>query len=903
MAVEDNPPPPSSTDKIIPFSIPNKVPIKLDLEKHNYNSWSSFSLIHFGSLGLKSHVEEETASTNSEWCQLDDLIKMWILGSLCDSLQEQVLTTPGNAKALWDHLKDLFHDNKDARAINLDNELRSIKSGTMTINEYCTKIKSMSNRLKNLDCQSHPLMMTPTLLLILRVARPHLPFSSSTSSRDKGNANKPSNLPQICNHFNRGTCKFGDRCKFIHDHRNRAGLSSQRNFSCSNVSSYAGIWSTSSGPSHVRPVHTQPLNQTVLYQPCPTITAGPIAYYAGPAPTTYTAQQPQAHYLQHHRAPVQQTQPVHHQPLTYAAQQQPAHYGQPDILGPAPAVHPSQATSLPYAFSTMTLQDPTWNMDTCASFHLNSNASNLSTIFNQCLFPSVHVGDGNSIPVTNTGHIIILSLHRPLHLHNVLVTPNIIKNLISVCQFTRDNNCTIEFDAFGFFVKDFLTRHILLRCDSSAISIQLPSCQLSLLFLFPLVPPLGINASVILGMKCFVLLLPHKFHADGTLSRYKARLVANGSSQQLGIDFDETFSPVVKPATIRTILSLVVSRQWPVHQLDVKNAFLNGDLSKTVYMHQPPGFVDSWYPNHLCLLQRSLYGLKQAPRAWFQWFAGFSDRSSTGLFLSQRKYTLQLLERAHMVNCNPSRTPVDTESKLGPEGVPVQDPTLYRSLAGGLQYLTFTHPDLSYVVQQVCLYMHDPREPHFASLKRILRYVRGTVDFGLQLYVSSTTSLVGYTDADWAGCPSTRRSTSGYWIFLGDNFSSWSSKRQHTLSHSSAEAEYRGVANVVAKTAWLRNLLRELHYPLSTATIVYCDNVSAVYLSANHVQHQRMKHIEIDIHFVRDMVTVGQVKVLNLPSSYQYADIFTKGLSSALFEDFRSSLSVLPPPVQTTGAY
>ncbi|GJV82653.1 hypothetical protein Tco_1522551 [Tanacetum coccineum] len=157
MAVEDNPPPPppllpSSTEKIIPFSIPNKVPIKLDLEKHNYNSWSSFSLMLLGSLGLKSHVEEDNASTNPEWCQLDDLIKMWILGSFCDSLQEQVVTTPGNAKALWDHLKDLFHDSKDARAINLDNELRAIKIGKMTVNEYCTKIQSMANRLKNLDC-------------------------------------------------------------------------------------------------------------------------------------------------------------------------------------------------------------------------------------------------------------------------------------------------------------------------------------------------------------------------------------------------------------------------------------------------------------------------------------------------------------------------------------------------------------------------------------------------------------------------------------------------------------------------------------------------------------------------------------------------------------------------------
>ncbi|GJW99954.1 ribonuclease H-like domain-containing protein [Tanacetum coccineum] len=253
-----------------------------------------------------------------------------------------------------------------------------------------------------------------------------------------------------------------------------------------------------------------------------------------------------------------------------------------------------------------------------------------------------------------------------------------------------------------------------------------------------------------------------------------------------------------------------------------------------------------------------------------------------------------------MVGCNFSRTPVDTESKLGDNGDPVSDPTLYRSLAGSLQYLTFTRPDISYAVQQVCLHMHDPREPHFSALKRVLRYVRGTLDYGLQLFSSSTTSLVAYSDADWAGCP-TQRSTSGYCVFLGNNLLSWSSKRQPTLSHSSAEAEYRGVANVVAETCWLRNLLRELHTHLSSATLVYCDNVSVVYLSSNPVQHQRTKHIEIDIHFVRDLVAAGQVRVLRVPSSYQYADIFTKGLPSALFEEFHFSLSVRCPPAPTAG--
>ncbi|GJU13461.1 hypothetical protein Tco_1135857 [Tanacetum coccineum] len=169
---------------------------------------------------------------------------------------------------------------------------------------------------------------------------------------------------------------------------------------------------------------------------------------------TYTL----AQYMAHKTNVAQQFTPQKHYRLSHPGQ---------GILGSTPAIYVSQPTTLPSAFSIMPSQDPTWHMDTCASSHLNFNASNLSTIFDKGLFPSVHISDGKSIPVTNTGHNIIPSYHHPLHLHNVLVTPNIIKNLISVRQFTRDNNCTIEFDAFGFSVKDYLTRHILLRCDSS----------------------------------------------------------------------------------------------------------------------------------------------------------------------------------------------------------------------------------------------------------------------------------------------------------------------------------------------------------------------------------------------------------------------------------------------------
>jgi len=254
---------------------------------------------------------------------------------------------------------------------------------------------------------------------------------------------------------------------------------------------------------------------------------------------------------------------------------------------------------------------------------------------------------------------------------------------------------------------------------------------------------------------------------------------------------------------------------------------------------------------------------------------------------------LEILDRAGMAECKPCSTPVDTNPKVvAADGAPVSDPTDFKSLDGALQYLTFTRPDIAYSVQQVCLHMHDPREPHLAALKQILRYVRGTLHLGLLLRPSSSADLQVYTDADWAGCPDMRKSTSGYAVFLGDNLISWSSKRQTTVSRSSAEAEYRAVPNGVAEATWLRQLLQELHAPLRRATLVYCDNISAVYMSSNPVQHQHTKHIEIDLHFVRERVAIGDLRVLHVPTSSQYADIFTKGLPSSVFTEFRSSLNM-----------
>ncbi|KAJ9565370.1 hypothetical protein OSB04_001336 [Centaurea solstitialis] len=379
-------------------------------------------------------------------------------------------------------------------------------------------------------------------------------------------------------------------------------------------------------------------------------------------------------------------------------------------------------------------------------------------------------------------------------------------------------------------------------------------------------------------------LFRHKFDSNGRLERYKARLVAQGFSQQPGLDFDDTFSPVVKPATIRTVLSISISRNWPIHQLDVKNAFLHGDLTKTVYMRQPPGYVNSSFPDHVCRLRKALYGLKQAPRAWYHRFAvylsslGFlSNNTDTSLFTYHRGsdtiYLLLYVDDIILTASSPTLISM-VISKLSSE-FPMSDlgslsfflgvaasrskSGLFLSQSAFAQEI-LARADRSRAIPAALRLTPKQSLLLMVSLFLIPPYIEallGTLSHGLHLKASAVDRLVAYSDADWAGCPNTRRSTSGFCVYLGDNLVSWSSKRQHVVSRSSAEAEYQGIANVVAETAWLRNLLLELFCPLSRATVVFCDNVSAMYLASNPVQHQRTKHVKIDLHFVRERVAIG----------------------------------------------
>jgi hypothetical protein len=205
------------------------------------------------------------------------------------------------------------------------------------------------------------------------------------------------------------------------------------------------------------------------------------------------------------------------------------------------------------------------------------------------------------------------------------------------------------------------------------------------------------------------------------------------------------------------------------------------------------------------LLRRTIFALQRefAMRDLgpLHYFLGIIvERRLDGLFLHQRTYTLDILKRTVMADCKLCTTPVDLQAKLaGDSGPLVEDFSQFWSIAGALQYLTFTRPDITYAVQQICLHMHDPREPHLTAMKRILHYLQGKPDYGLLLRRSSGSNLIVYTNADWAGCPNTHRSTSGYAVFLGDNLVSWSAKQQTVISRFSAEAEYRAIANGVAE--------------------------------------------------------------------------------------------------------
>ena len=285
------------------------------------------------------------------------------------------------------------------------------------------------------------------------------------------------------------------------------------------------------------------------------------------------------------------------------------------------------------------------------------------------------------------------------------------------------------------------------------------------------------------------------------------------------------------------------------------------------------------------------------------YFRGFQVfRDNTGIYLNQQKYVRDLLAKTNMTDAKPQSSPMCPSLKLSlASGTPLADPTTYRSIVGALQYLTMSRPDLSYSVNKLSQYLKAPTDVHWSACKRVLRYLVGTPSLGLHFHSSSPFDLQGYADADWAGCLDDRRSTSGYCVFLAGNLISWCSKKQTVIARSSAESEYRSLALATSEIIWVQSLLQELSIDLSSPPVIWCDNISAASLASNPVFHARTKHIEVDIHFVRDRVLDKKLEVRYVDTMNQIADVLTKPLHIPQFQALRDKLSITLSPVNLRG--
>ena len=275
-------------------------------------------------------------------------------------------------------------------------------------------------------------------------------------------------------------------------------------------------------------------------------------------------------------------------------------------------------------------------------------------------------------------------------------------------------------------------------------------------------------------------------------------------------------------------------------------------------------------------------------------------KCKSGVCLCQRKYVLELLHEYGMIGCKPALTPFDLTTTVSNKGIDGKDCVLkdftgYQKLIGKLIYLTITRPDISFAIQTLSQFMHSPRKSHVKLAMSVLRYLKQCPGKGITLVKCAELKLIGYVDVDWGKCPSTRRSVTGFCIFLGNSLISWKSKKQPTVSRSSTESEYRALAIVSCEIMWIIKVLRDLQINVKRPVDVLVDNQSAIQLSLNPVFHERTKHIEIDVHFVRDRVSDGTIKVVKTHTNEQVADVFTKSLGAQKHEYFCDGLKMFDP--------